>query len=191
MKPMPYIMNTRYLEVNNTVFWVNGKYSGIYSHMAKQMIGQVNAMLSHHSKVHLIRFDLRLYKYTDNNEVVSKFNRILFKWLKRKYGLKRVGFVWCREMETAKQQHYHYALMLDGHKVRHPHDILIKVKEVWETNLQGSEYTPKRCYYNLKRECEASIQRAVWRISYLAKTRGKGYKPSQTKNYGTSRIGIK
>ena len=155
------------------------------------MIEQVNAMLSHHSKVHLIRFDLRLYKYTDKNEIVSKFNRILFKWLKRKYDLKRIGFIWCREMETATQQHYHYALMLDGHKLRHPHDILIKVKDVWETNLQGSEHTPKRCYYNLKRECDNSIQQAVWRILYLAKARGKGCRPPQTKDYGTSRIKIK
>jgi len=28
----------------------------------------------------------------------------------------------------------------------------------------------------------------LWRISYFAKGRGKGYKPPQTKNYGTSRI---
>ena len=181
-------MNTRYLEVNNKVFWVNGKHSGIYSHMAKKMIGQVNAMLSHHSKVHLIRFDLRLYAYTPDNSVITKFNRILFKWLKRKYDLKRIGFMWCRELEKAKQQHYHYALMLDGHKVRHPHDILIKVKQIWNEQLQGSEFTPKRCYYNMKRHNHDSIAPAVWRISYLAKTRGKGYKPPQTKNYGSSRI---
>ena len=185
---MSYVMNTRYLEVNNKIFWVNGKHSGIRSHMAKSMINQVGAMLSHHSKVHLIRFDFRLYEYTNNNEIVSKFNRILFKWLKRRYDVKRIGFVWCREMEKAKQQHYHYALMLNGHKVRHPHEILPKVKDIWETHLQGSEYTPKRCYYNLTRDCEASIQRAVWRISYLAKARGKGYRPPQTKDYGTSRI---
>jgi hypothetical protein len=29
---------------------------------------------------------------------------------------------------------------------------------------------------------------AIWRISYLAKARGKGYKPVQTKNFATSRI---
>ncbi|MDO6525366.1 inovirus-type Gp2 protein [Motilimonas sp. 1_MG-2023] len=185
---MSYIMKTRYLEVNNKVFWVNGKYSGMYSHMAKSMINQVDTMLNHHSKVHLIRFDLRLYEYTSTNAIVSRFNRILFKWLKRQYALKRIGFIWCREMETAKQQHYHYALILDGHKVRHPHEILIKVKGVWENHLQGSEYTPKNCYYNLKRDCEASIQRAVWRISYLAKVRSKGNRPPQTKDYGTSRI---
>ena len=33
-----------------------------------------------------------------------------------------------------------------------------------------------------------SLLAAIWRVSYLAKVRGKGYKPPQTKNYGTSRI---
>lgn len=185
---MSYIMNTRFLEVDNQIFWVNGKYSGIYSGMAKAMIGQVNSMLTHHSKLHLVRFDLRLYEYTPSNTVITKFNRILFKWLKRKYSLKRIGFLWCREIETAKQQHYHYALIIDGHKVCHPCEILKKVKSVWETQIQGSQYTPKRCYYNIKRDVSSSIQRAVWRVSYLAKARGKKYKPAQTKSYGTSRI---
>lgn len=37
-----------------------------------------------------------------------------------------------------------------------------------------------------------TIQGAIWHISYLAKAkaRGKGYKPDQTKNYGTSRIKV-
>lgn len=186
---MSYIMKTRYLTIDNRVYWVNGMHSGIYSDMAKKMIGQLNTMLIHHSKVHIIRFDLRMYEFTPNNTVITKFNRILFKWLKRKYTLKRIGFLWCRETETAKQQHYHYALMIDGHKVRHPFEILKKVKSIWETQLQGSQYTPRKCYYNIKRDVPASVQSAVWRLSYLAKARGKRYKPAQTKNYGTSRIG--
>ncbi|MBB1370300.1 inovirus-type Gp2 protein [Pseudoalteromonas sp. SR45-4] len=185
---MSYKMKTRFLEVNEQIFWVNGKHSGIYSAMAKKMINQVDVMLNHHSKVHLVRFDLRLYEFTQTNQVITKFNRILFKWLKRSYNLKRIGFIWCREIETAKQQHYHYVLMLDGHKIRHPHDILSKVKMVWEHQLQGSQYTPKHCYYNIKRGDYNSLQQAIWRISYLAKVRGKGQKPPQTKNYSTSRI---
>ena len=158
---MSYKMKTRFLEVNEQIFWVNGKHSGIYSAMAKKMINQVVVMLNHHSKVHLVRFDLRLYEFTQTNQVITKFNRILFKWLK---------------------------LMLDGHKIRHPHDILLKVKTVWEHQLQGSQYTPKHCYYNIKRGDYNSLQQAIWRISYLAKVRGKGQKPPQTKNYSTSRI---
>jgi hypothetical protein len=151
------------------------------------MINQVDAMLSYHSKVHIIRFDLRILDFTNTNEIMTVFNRRLHKWLKRKYDLKRIGFIWCRELETAKQQHYHYALMVDGHKINYPYEITNKVKELWR-QLDGSEYFPKNCYYNVKRDDYQTIQSAIWRISYLAKARGKGYKPDQTKNYGTSRI---
>lgn len=185
---MPYITTDKAITVNGKTWWVNSTGSGLITHAIKVMINQVDSMLNYHSKVHVIRFDLRMYSFTDDNKIVTVFNRRLFKWLKRKYKLNRIGFIWCRELETAKQQHYHYALIIDGHKVRHPIEILAKVKEIWEQHLGGSEYTPKNCYYNLGRDNYDSIQNATWRISYLAKARGKGYKPNQTKNYGTSRI---
>jgi len=186
---MPYITKDKAISVNGQLWRVDSRKSGLLSHAIKVMINQVDALLSHHSKVLAIRFDLHIYQQTKDNKIITVFNRRLFKWLKRKYNLKRIGFIWCRELETAKQQHYHYVLMVNGHQVRHPVEILLKVKEIWEQHLNHSlEYTPKNCYYNIKRDGFDSIQAAIWRISYLAKARGKGYKPDQTKNYGTSRI---
>ena len=184
---MAYITKDKAITVNGQTWWVNSQGRGLITHATKAMIRQVDAMLSHHSKIHIIRFDLRLYDYTENNEIVPAFNRRLHKWLKRKYNLKRLGFIWCRELETAKQQHYHYALMIDGHKVNYPIEVNNKVKELWR-QLDGSEFFPKNCYYNVKRGDYETIQAAIWRISYLAKARGKGYKPDQTKNYDASRI---
>ena len=69
--------------------------------MIKAQINQVDAMLSHHSKIHIIRFDLRVFEFTNDNSIITVFNRRLHKWLKRKYCLKRIGFAWCRELETA------------------------------------------------------------------------------------------
>jgi urease gamma subunit len=186
---MPYVTKDKAITVNGKTWWVNSAGSGLITHAIKSMINQVDAMLSHHSKIHIIRFDLRVYEYTDSNEIMSVFNDRLKRWLKRNYNLKRVGFIWCRELETAKQQHYHYALIVDGHKVNYPSEINDKVKELWR-QLDGSAYFPDNCYYNIKRNDYDSIQAAIWRISYLAKARGKGYKPDQTKNYGTSRITI-
>jgi len=187
---MAYITKNRAVPVNGKMWWVNSKGSGLITHTIKAMINQVDVMLSYHSKVLVVRFDLRMCQYTDDNKIIRVFNRRFHKWLKRKYQLKRIGFIWCRELETAKQQHYHYALMVDGHKVRHPIEILAKAKEIWDIHLNGSKFTPKRCYYNLGRNNYESIQKAIWRISYLAKARGKGYKPDQTKNYGTSRLKV-
>jgi hypothetical protein len=184
---MAYITKDKAITVNGQTWWVNSQGSGLITHSIKAMINQVDAMLSHHSKIHIIRFDLRVYEYTENNGIITAFNRRLHKWLKRKYNFKRVGFAWCRELEKAKQQHYHYALIIDGHKVNYPDEVNKKVKEIWR-QLDGSEYFPKNCYYNVKRNDYGAIQAVIWRISYLAKARGKGYKPDQTKNYGTSRI---
>ena len=185
---MSHITHDKAITVEGKTWWVNSAQSGLITHAITAMIGQVEAMLGHHSKIHLIRFDLRIYEYTDRNQIITTFNKKLNRWLTRKYKILRMGFIWCREMETQKHQHYHYVLMIDGHKVRHPHEILLKVKDIWEQRLQGSEFTPKNCYYNIKRGDFVTLQNAIWRISYLAKARGKGYKPVQTKNYGTSRI---
>lgn len=185
---MAYISKGKTITVNSQTWLVNSAKSGLFTKQLTTMISQIESMLSYHSRVLAIRFDLRLYEYTPNNKLITVFNRRLFKWITRKYGTNRIGFCWCREQETAKQQHYHYVLLLDGHKVRHPQKILHRIKEVWETQLGGSMYTPENCYYNIKRDDRQSIQGIIWRISYLAKARGKGYRPTQTKDYSTSRL---
>lgn len=184
---MAHITKDKAITVNGNTWWVNSTGSGLITHAIKTMITQIESILSYHSKVHIIRFDLRIYEFKSDNKIISIFNRRLHRWLTRNYNLKRIGFIWCRELETAKQQHYHYALMVDGHKVNYPYEISNKIKEIWR-QLDGSEYFPDNCYYNIHRYRQESIQEAIWRISYLAKARGKGYKPSQTKNYGASRI---
>lgn len=168
-------------------WWVNAGKSGLMVKPMRAMLGQIEAMLSNHSRVMLIRFDLRMESYTPDNKIITVFNRRLFKWVKAQYGVSRIGFVWCRELERAKRQHYHYALMLDGSKVNYPNSITKKVIQIW-SELSGSAYVPKNCYYIMKRDCLESQQDAVYRISYLAKARGKGYKATQAKNYGASRI---
>jgi hypothetical protein len=187
---MAYKSRSSVITVNGRTWWINSKVSGIYTTMMKSMIGQLDAMLSHHSRIHVVRFDLRQYEYTATNKRMTDFNARLIKWLKARYGLKRVGYMWVREQERKKHQHYHYALILDGHKVKHPSAVLDKVREIWE-HMDGSDWRPKNCYYNVKRDDVESLQAAIWRVSYLAKGRGKGYKPAQTKNYGTSRASFK
>jgi len=168
-------------------WWVNASKSGLIVKLMRAMLGQIEAMLSNHSRVMLIRFDLRMESYTPDNKIITVFNRRLFKWLKAKYGVSRIGFVWCRELERAKHQHYHYALMLDGSKVNYPNSVTKKVIQIWG-ELSGSAYVPKNCYYIMRRDCLESQQDAIYRVSYLAKSRGKGCKAAQAKNYGASRI---
>lgn len=155
--------------------------------MLKQMLGQLDVMLQHHSKVHLIRFDLHQPTHTDDNKRITTFVRRYSDALCREYGFTRVAYCWAREQEKAKAQHYHFVFILDGHKVQGGQKLARLARKTWE-QMGGTEWTPKRHYYNLTRNDHQSLQDAIYRVSYLAKGRGKGYRPSQTKDYGTSRI---
>lgn len=182
-----YVSHSRVIEWGNSVYLVNAKVSGCYTHMLKSMMGQLFNMLSHHNRLLVLRFDLHQPKYQPNNKRITDFNRNLFKRLKRKYRVKRIGYFWVREQETAPAPHYHYVLFLDGNKVRHSKKVLPLIREVWE-NMSGSYFVPKRCYYHFHRSDEARIRKLIYRISYLAKGRGKGNRPPQTKDSSPSRI---
>ena len=183
---MRHISHTKTVTINNQTWWVNSRSSGLYSDMLQKMLNQLFVMLEYHSKVHVIRFDLHQPTYTETNNRITQFNRRLFKWIKSNYEVKRIGYIWVREQETSKQQHYHYALILNGHKVNYPQKIIQRVGEIWE-RMSGTDYTPKNCFYNIGQD-EDTLQDAVYRISYLPKARGKGYRPDQTKDYSTSRL---
>lgn len=190
---MAYVTFAEAITVNGETWWVDSRKSGLISHAIKSMIEQVQAMLSHHNKVFILRFDLKVKKYSPDNKVITKFNRNFHKWLKLKptYRLARVGFMWCREKATSDCQHYHYALMTDGNKINQSKNINSKIKQLLKTLPEfRAVYFPEHCYYNIKRHDYESIQDAIWRISYLAKprTKGKCSRPPQTKDYGTSRI---
>lgn len=144
-------------------------------------------MLDHHGKVHVVRFDLRQPTYTPDNKRITTFNRRFFKKLISEYGFSRIGYIWVREKEKAKSQHYHFALFLDGQKVQHGRKIVRLARETWQ-EMGGSEFTPDNYFYNITRNDKQGIGEVIYRISYFAKARGKGYKSRQSNNYSTSRI---
>lgn len=182
-----YLSHSRLFRFGEHDWLVNARGSGCYTHMLKKMLGQFFNMLSHHHRLHVLRFDLHQPTYQADNKRITKFNRNLFKRLQRIYNFKRIGYCWVREQEKAPAPHYHYVLMLDGSKVRYPHKLLIIINEVW-TNMSGSFYVPEHCYYNVDRHDLSRLAKVIYRISYFAKGRGKGIRPPQTKDYSTSRI---
>ena len=100
-----------------------------------------------------------------------------------------MGYIWVREQESAKQQHYHVVIFLDGDKIRHSSVIIKVIMETWENLKSGNTVGyAKRCFYNVSDS--NSKADAIYRFSYLAKARGKGYRPPQSKDYGTSRLRI-
>lgn len=128
---------------------------------------------------------------TENNKAVSLFMSRLIKRLKRTYGLKDVGYFWAREYHgLGKGQHYHLVIFLDGRVVNQPRKVGALVREAWEGNSRADVgyklgYIFKAAYNVDSPETETDF---IYRISYLAKVRGKSARPPQTKDYGCSRI---
>ncbi|WP_172462165.1 YagK/YfjJ domain-containing protein [Psychrobacter phenylpyruvicus] len=162
---------------------------GCYVEILEALHSQMTAMINIHCKVMLLRADIRLYEYTDDNKVISKFLRQLKKWLRNNYKIKEVGHLWVREREKSKQQHYHLMLMIDANKVRHPKRIIERI-DYMASIYNLSAYTPKNCYYLIKRDDQDKFNEAFKRGSYLAKQRGKGYKGKLANNYSASRIKV-
>ncbi len=164
------------------------KTMGRYEPILDTSIGQFDAMLSHHCKVMVVRLDLHMICFTKDNIVMSQFMQKLKKKLKNKFNQSRVGYIWCREHAEAKAQHYHLALMLDGNKNQKPHSIIKLAEEIWVGWDHPKPYTPKNCYYIVKRGDQAAYLDALDRMSYLAKVATKGNRPPSTNDYGSSRI---
>ena len=168
---------------------INGSEKmGCYEEILSAIKNQLDAMLSHHSRVLIVRIDLHTSEYNGNNEMLSQFIRRLRKRLKQRYNLRNVGYVWVREIEKAKSQHYHLALVLDGNKVNYPAKVIKLVEEIWQGTGNPKPYTPEKCYYLIKRGQNYVYKEAFRRLSYLAKKRGKGYKSKTANDYSTSRI---
>lgn len=153
---------------------------------------ELDAMLSHHRKVFVFRIDMRVERYTGDNKVITKFLRSFIPWLKRRYDLKRVGYVWCREVETAKKQHYHLVFMIDGTAVKTMKTITDKVKDI--AFMQDlSPWIPKSPSYLIERKHleygdYTKYKEAFRRASYIAKERGKKVKGEKVNSFQTSRI---
>jgi hypothetical protein len=187
-----YSTTSEYIIVDKEIWSINAGYSkagyplAIYTKPMKAIINQLNAMTKQYSRVLVIRFDLHVEEHTDNNEQLSKFTKLLFNRLRVKYKLNDIGYAWCREHERSKQQHYHMAIFIEGRKIRTPFSLWEMIQDAWWF-VRGGHMTMIP-YRMVKRDDFQSRQDAIYHLSYLAKTRGKGYRPDQTKDYSNSRL---
>lgn len=177
-----------YCLINGNVFEVPYGYLGWYPKILYRFADQLEAMLTHSRCVMAVRFDLRMNGYSDSNVLMTIFWRRLRKKLKRRYANFKLGFVWVREKEKAKQQHYHVVALVSKDIVHYSGTITTAVIEVWKGITDTQAHIPKNCYYTVKENNWQSFEKPLKRVAYLAKSRGKGYKPDQTKDFGSSRI---
>jgi hypothetical protein len=174
---------------NGETYKVNSTKSGLYAEILKSIIEQFQIALLKWKRVFVLRFDLHTHAFSEDNKRITAFRKRLFEKLKRQYGFKDIGFCWVREHERAKAQHYHFVLFLDGRLIKHPSKIIPMIKAAWEDGT-GTYTMPFIKHPFHFADSEDIIEKAIYRVSYLAKPRGKGYRPAQTKDYNCSRMKI-
>ncbi len=165
--------------------------SGCYLEILESFHDQMTAMLSYHSRILVVFFEIHTDKYMKDSKLISDILRKVKRWLKNNYDMVRVGHLWVREKSKKKKQHYHMALILNGDAVNYPQKILEQVE--WQAIRRNlpKPYTPKNCYYFIGRNDDHTFKDAFYRASYFAKEKTKGYKGKLSNHYSASRIKIK
>lgn len=175
------------IEHNKNLWLIDVRKNGVYLAQMNSMLDQLEAVLTHYSQVLVVRFDIGLRYITQGNEPIRAIFESLLRYIQRTYKISNIGYHWVREQEKSKKQHYHCVLMLDANKIRHPsklNDFILKLEDTHHVR----PWIPKNCFYRFKRNELNIKQGAIIRMSYLAKGRGKGYKPTQVKNHSSSRV---
>ena len=177
-------------EYNGEILTIQQGKQGVYIETLNKIIEQLDIALQIHKRILVHRFDLHVNYYEGNSKCLSKFMNRLKQWIKRNYGIIGIGSIWVREREKSKEQHYHLALFLDGNKIQHPKKLNAQIKEMWGPN--GHMPTISNPFYYIdKNNLETERLEAIYRVSYLAKVRGKGYRDEQAKDYEASRLKLK
>jgi hypothetical protein len=153
-----------------------------------QIIGQLDAMLSYHSRVLVQRLDLHTDEYSAKSEKMTLIMKKIRKHLGRVYGMKRFGYVWVREMERSKKQHYHLVLFMDQHKISYPLKLVRWIEDRWAAQGQECVHRSKNMTLTRVSYLTSEMKDCVFWLSYMAKERGKNYKGDRANNFGSSRL---
>jgi hypothetical protein len=170
----------------------DGKIYNCYVEPLQRFKREIDAMLSHHCKIFILRFDVRIYTNSQTNEVISNFRKSYAERVKRYYKTKNVAYVWCREVEKKKKQHYHFAVIVDGNEAWVAGALLAMAEEVAAIQDLSIGYCDNPSYLikrtDLAKGDYSTYNDAFYRLSYLAKERGKTIKAERANSYQTSRI---
>lgn len=161
------------------------KHSPIRKEIIVRFIDQLRAMLSHHNELLGFRFDLSVpegMSVDESNKLVSElFERLRGEFKAKAWDrqpIKRVAYGWVREKERAKQVHYHCWMALPYFQVNTPgfgdEGMIGRISRLWSELTNGvARVHLGEERYRIKRDDHDSLVEMVYRISYLAKNRGK------------------
>ncbi len=136
------------------------------------IISDYEIMLSHYSRVFVVRIDLHPKHYSADNQAIKRFLKQLTTTLTNQYKSK-VIYHCAREQNTSDREHYHLALMLSAHKIKHSERLQSLIKAMWEKHSGGTVAKVDNPYCIVFRGNKASLKHAIYRSSYLAKEHTK------------------
>ena len=185
--PRKYVSESKQYSFNDLSWRVKGE-GGLDVRNLNRVFQQVDVMLYKYSKVCVIRFDLHPFEYSPKNTDITTFRRKLFKRLKSKYGItpSNSSYFCKREHESSKGQHYHWALIVDGKKIRHV-DISFGIGEIISSAYELIGNVHFSGYRNVKRSDLLEQKKTMCWLSYLTKIRGKGYAGKNTYHFSSSK----
>jgi len=173
----------------------------VYTEILDTFHGQISALLTYHSRITIMRFDLHLpnmnfYTANEGNLVVSAF----FKSIKEHLGRKRwkqhkhVIYGWTREVDENPNGHYHCFI---GFKALYRHlgeissngctGLWALIESCWKQTSTG--HMEAITHHLVNRADPKSFDKAFFQISYLAKAKYKEFGTGEThKRYSASRL---
>lgn len=185
---MAFLTSTKDFYYQGYLWKIMSFKEGTNTKIMTSIFDQLIQLIIRYAKVFIVRFDLRFCIDMANNTLISKFRDKLNRKLRKKYNCD-IGYAWAREQtNTATTPHYHCAVFLNGHKVRKAFPIGRIIDDICDSLLYISPFFPNNNGYMIQRRDSKSIQRVIYRLSYLAKNKSKENTAKGIANYQVSRL---
>ncbi|MGR5430186.1 YagK/YfjJ domain-containing protein [Vibrio astriarenae] len=170
------------------IFFYEG---GINIPMLRGGFEQIDKYFSYYSKVTIVLAQLHMKIATKGNEAISQFIKLISSALKAHYQNRYIAYMWAREQSSPDAaQHYHVALMVNGHKCQSSYIIDQLCRKIWgQVTNGGFAFRPRRRMFRLDRYGhDTFLKRFRMRLSYAAKNRTKEHIPKGVRKYGVGQL---
>lgn len=159
-----------------------GSYRGILFSIHDQLLN----LLSHHSKIYVMRFDFHVNPDKWEEGMFSELLKKTLPKLKRYYKVKHIAYTWGREIGKNGLPHFHLMIAISGHEVnfsKTTHEFLLSA---WSSLEQGGIHRSDG--HMLSNSVDQHFVDAFHHMSYIAKVFTKDEQPKNIRSYGCSNI---
>ncbi|MEL0646514.1 inovirus-type Gp2 protein [Pseudoalteromonas agarivorans] len=183
-------LNSKSFSYNGIDWLINSGRKGHHLNRRhlQSTIRHIDIMLSHYNRLFPVRLELHCVEWQSNNEKLTQFIKKAKRVLAKKYKVNKIGYIACRELETAKGPHYHIALLFDAKKVKSEYGVYEAIRDLWHEGKVS--YTKYKEPLPVKRNDKASQAGLIYALSYMTKIRGKGYTEQNVQSFTVGRIGF-